>query len=743
MKTFQQFIEQNISDILSSDPGTKDLKAEIRFYLQKELSGRDLDTAVNLFSYIYYKEGKGNIDRDWQEFKDYLKNNISSNRSLFVNHITRKQLEDLNDRYHIGLKISNKNFRKGPEGAELVDVPTELEKISSIISLPRNFSPSLWSGWKWVSLGCGYSGEEAAAGGHCGNEGAAAGDNIFSLRNPNSQVVLTFIVNVKTGAIGEAKALNNEKPIIDLHPPIIALLFSPYVKSIEGGGYAAEKNFSLEDLKYNEEIYNYFLHHLKGDKKHSLPNNYLPISWLDNITDDEIERSDKKAEILKNVLNIFSNYAVFDERNSAEQTSEPITKNFSIKFNFKSLVEQVLESEGAQKTKYLLDVYKQIVNVYSLNRVWGENGLKMFRPDLDISKIQKDEDGSFVDHIKKIPSVNIEIDTIKKVLDKLIEKNLSLRDKCKIKETTDKAKNSTDAEDGSLNIISNKILNEILEECLKLKKVPEYAGWEITGSFWRTVHDDSITYLGSIDFNPKKQTIEFTSYKGILVFENNEVVKEKVNESIIKLRHIFTKNGIPNGAFAEKYIGMCVDESLQDSHFSIVERSMLTNKFFKVQKRDYEGKTYTSHYKKVMDVKSVVENILQGNARKIIDGINGEIEEIKERALIKIIKNIEKIIIKNIDPICSCAKEKIKKYARLAPPVVKKGRKGRKVRWENPEQLSRERRATRAYVRQEDLKKAEREFNRIRMERIRKAAEEMQQRPQLESFKNWLVWEEL
>lgn len=103
-----------------------------------------------------------------------------------------------------------------------------------------------WKGWKWVDLGKGYCPEEARAMGHCGNQGAAEGDNIVSLRDAEGYAHLTFIIN--DGFIGEAKGRGNDKPSEKYHAPIVELLKSNYVDSIKGGGYAPENNFHFDDL---------------------------------------------------------------------------------------------------------------------------------------------------------------------------------------------------------------------------------------------------------------------------------------------------------------------------------------------------------------------------------------------------------------------------------------------------------------------------------------------------------------
>jgi hypothetical protein len=133
-----------------------------------------------------------------------------------------------------------------------------------------------WKGWKWVDLEKGYCSQEAEAMGHCGNSGAAQGDNIVSLRDPEGYAHLTFIVN--DGFLGEAKGRANNKPSEKYHKPILELLKSKHIDAIKGGGYAPENNFDYHDLHddHKKELdhkpnindpFNHLLEKYKGDPK--------------------------------------------------------------------------------------------------------------------------------------------------------------------------------------------------------------------------------------------------------------------------------------------------------------------------------------------------------------------------------------------------------------------------------------------------------------------------------------------
>lgn len=116
-----------------------------------------------------------------------------------------------------------------------------------VMEFPQNMA--------WVLLNKASCSKEAKAMGHCGNSPRSySNDNIISLRkivkrgdktfhNP----YLTFILD-QNGLLGEMKGRGNEKPSEKYHPYIVALLKSPIVKGIKGGGYLPENNFSINDL---------------------------------------------------------------------------------------------------------------------------------------------------------------------------------------------------------------------------------------------------------------------------------------------------------------------------------------------------------------------------------------------------------------------------------------------------------------------------------------------------------------
>jgi hypothetical protein len=111
-------------------------------------------------------------------------------------------------------------------------------------------------GYRWVDLKRPSCDVEGEAMGHCGNSAAYSDDDtVLSLRQVITKEgekfwrpALTFILNTRSGMLGEMKGRENSKPKKTYHPYIVALLRQPFVKGILGGGYKPEANFDLGDL---------------------------------------------------------------------------------------------------------------------------------------------------------------------------------------------------------------------------------------------------------------------------------------------------------------------------------------------------------------------------------------------------------------------------------------------------------------------------------------------------------------
>ena len=179
-----------------------------------------------------------NIPQRINSVKDYLIANKDNNqlKSRLNNpEFSIEKLEKENENWHEELKA--KKAKPAREAETFID----LSKLGS-----------QWQGWRWVSLDRSYCEMEKYSAGHCGNAGYKKGDNILSLRDPQNIAHLTFIEN--KGVLGEMKGRNNTKPSPRYHLPIIELLKNDKIKSIRGGGYLQENNFSLDDLSNKEAL---------------------------------------------------------------------------------------------------------------------------------------------------------------------------------------------------------------------------------------------------------------------------------------------------------------------------------------------------------------------------------------------------------------------------------------------------------------------------------------------------------
>lgn len=120
----------------------------------------------------------------------------------------------------------------------------EVSEGETIVQLP--------DGWKWVMLSSKSCDKEGRAMGHCGNVGSIRpSQRVLSLREPHAKgdiPHLTFILDTADGSLGEMKGRKNSTPARKYHPYILKLLELPIVKSIKGGGYKPQNNFSLEHL---------------------------------------------------------------------------------------------------------------------------------------------------------------------------------------------------------------------------------------------------------------------------------------------------------------------------------------------------------------------------------------------------------------------------------------------------------------------------------------------------------------
>jgi len=399
-----------------------------------------LEVTVNYFAYLYLSERVSDvatqIKEDWRRFRAYITTALgTSQKSNFsLASFDRNAIELANTKYHRDLAAKSKS--KGPKGLSVVKIDEALESFKNNhpdIKAGRNFVPAIWKGWSWVSLGCGHSSEEAAAAGHCGNAGSERGDNILSLRDGFNRVHLTFITNINTGALGEAKGVENNKPTPSYHPAIVALLLSGYVIKIKEEGYEPENDFKIDDLK-NAHVKRVVKEHLNNAKEHKRPENYLPWKWIFNKDQKTVDAlpSNEKIEFLREVIKIIDNHEPFTSHNwdvSTLETPRPSNlvkrPDFEIPatppFDLNKLTIECLEH--IDKLKLLLAILEDIRSIHNQLRATFKDEWTTWFDDEE----EKDRDYDRA----KVPAYDIEWKTILLYVDKALQltESGSTRDK--------------------------------------------------------------------------------------------------------------------------------------------------------------------------------------------------------------------------------------------------------------------------------------------------------------------------
>ena len=121
------------------------------------------------------------------------------------------------------------------------------DKISQLGKQNSSLFADAGGGWKWMLINQAVCPIEAEVMGHCGNNYGATDDRILSLRDPKGAAHLTFILK-RDNTLGEMKGKYNRKPDSSYHPAIVALLKSPEIKGVRGGGDEHQNNFAFSDL---------------------------------------------------------------------------------------------------------------------------------------------------------------------------------------------------------------------------------------------------------------------------------------------------------------------------------------------------------------------------------------------------------------------------------------------------------------------------------------------------------------
>jgi hypothetical protein len=165
--------------------------------------------------------------------------------------------------------LSNVKYTKDHNGRQIdrstVDVYDDINSVMKVVGdaakLPKGERiVEIDKDSYWTFVDAQQCKIEGAMMGHCGNAGAKPGDALISLRIKAAMFFeprATFIYNKNTNAFGEMKGRYNKKPS-EYHREIIALLSKPTydlsdgnqykLQYLQGGGYAQDANFSLNDL---------------------------------------------------------------------------------------------------------------------------------------------------------------------------------------------------------------------------------------------------------------------------------------------------------------------------------------------------------------------------------------------------------------------------------------------------------------------------------------------------------------
>lgn len=200
-------------------------------------------------------------------------------------------------------------------------------------------------GYFWVNLNTPYCRKEGNAMGHCGNTASATDDDIvLSFRKLTKRgqkqywlwyPSMTFILDEKTGYLGEMKGRQNQKPDKKYHKYVLALLKLKvhtssrgdksdwYIKGIKGGGYAPERNFALADLTTEEQ-----------EELYAVRPNLMPIK-------EQFKKFGKTPELLDSI------------KVKMPSTFEWIDENWGIMEQHKGGLESFMEEYGNDTAKWI------------------------------------------------------------------------------------------------------------------------------------------------------------------------------------------------------------------------------------------------------------------------------------------------------------------------------------------------------------------------------------------------------
>ncbi len=194
----------------------------IQRYRQKDIEEKGEEDEIAGFNTTFMDALEHFLSLPVPKIQEYRWGKVTSDRLLYdLGYFEKEWIE--------------KNKSKGIEQSETDDIVIDFG-----------------NGWSWVNLHTAYCSKEADAMGHCGNAPRRhTKDTILSLRKKSADatwsVYATFILN-EQGMLTEMKGRGNDRPSPKFNDMIVALIRSPIVKGIVGGGYKPENNFSLSTL---------------------------------------------------------------------------------------------------------------------------------------------------------------------------------------------------------------------------------------------------------------------------------------------------------------------------------------------------------------------------------------------------------------------------------------------------------------------------------------------------------------
>jgi len=178
---------------------------------------------------------------------------MSTVNDYFKHYLDMSQTFPIFDGYSFYNKSLNVIFRELSEREKKYQASisgTRVDDLTDDVKVIMSFS----DGFSWFDLQTDYSEDEANMMGHCCRDERTLGyGTVYSLRKVTRKSGVTYhdshvTAMIKDKATYEIKGRGNAKPIPKYHKYLVALLQSPLIEHMVGGGYREENNFKITDL---------------------------------------------------------------------------------------------------------------------------------------------------------------------------------------------------------------------------------------------------------------------------------------------------------------------------------------------------------------------------------------------------------------------------------------------------------------------------------------------------------------